>query len=86
MSTNMVRNNPPIMAAMQKNILEHISLMAQEQVELEFADMLQQAQQLNQQKLDQNEELAELRADTSLEKQEIANDARFALEGMKPNR
>jgi phosphoglycolate phosphatase-like HAD superfamily hydrolase len=46
MSTNMVRNNPPIMAAMQKNILEHISLMAQEQVELEFADMLQQAQQL----------------------------------------
>jgi hypothetical protein len=34
------------MAAMQKNILEHISLMAQEQVELEFADMLQQAQQL----------------------------------------
>ena len=34
------------MAAMQKNILEHIfSLMAQEQVELEFADMLQQAQQ-----------------------------------------
>jgi phosphoglycolate phosphatase-like HAD superfamily hydrolase len=46
MSTNMVRNNPPIMAAMQKNILEHISLMAQEQVELEFADVLQQAQQL----------------------------------------
>ena len=46
MSTNMVRNNPPIMAAMQKNILEHISLMAQEQVELEFADVLQQAQQM----------------------------------------
>ena len=46
MSTNMVRNNPPIMAAMQKNILEHISLMAQEQVELEFADVLQQSQQM----------------------------------------
>ena len=46
MSTNMVRNNPPIMAAMQKNILEHISLMAQEQVELEVADVLQQAQQM----------------------------------------
>ena len=46
MSTNMVRNNPPIMAAMQKNILEHISLMAQEQVELEFADVLAQAQQM----------------------------------------
>ena len=46
MSTNMVRNNPPIMAAIQKNILEHISLMAQEQVELEFAEELRQAQML----------------------------------------
>ena len=46
MSTNMVRNNPPVMAAVQKNILEHISLMAQEQVELEFADVLAQSQQL----------------------------------------
>ena len=26
MSTNMVRNNPAIMAAIQKNILEHISI------------------------------------------------------------
>ena len=177
MSTNLVRNNPNVMAAMQKNILEHISLMATEQVQLEFREqMLQlqqlaqqaavnpqaqqqmqemtqgiearkavliaemtgdfmkeekeitsqfdsdpllklksrevdlkamenqrkqeettasqelerakllQAQQLNQQKMEQNEELAELRADTSLEKQEIANDARFALENMKPNR
>ena len=46
MSTNMVRNNPPVMAAIQKNILEHISLMAQEQVELEFKDILEQAKQL----------------------------------------
>ena len=34
MATNMVRNNPPVMAALQKNCLEHISLMAQEQVQL----------------------------------------------------
>jgi len=46
MSTNMVRNNPQIMASIQKNILEHISLMAQEQVELEFAEPLQQMQML----------------------------------------
>jgi len=46
MSTNMVRNNPQIMASIQKNILEHISLMAQEQVELEFAEPLQQMQVL----------------------------------------
>ena len=38
MSTNMVRNNPSIMAAIQKNILEHISIMAQEQVQLEFRE------------------------------------------------
>ena len=177
MSSNFVRNNPSITAALEKNIMEHISLMAQEQVQLEFpnemqmlpqlqqmavqnpqaqqqlqqisqkiearkailiADMtedfmkeekeitsqfdsdpllklksrevdlkameaqrkqeestadqqlerakLLQAQQLNQQKMNQNEELAELRADTSLEKQEIANDARFDLANMKPNR
>ena len=49
MATNLVRNNPPVMAAMHKNILEHISLMAQEQIELEFADMMQQAQVLQQQ-------------------------------------
>ena len=46
MSTNIVRNNPMVMASIQKNILEHISLMAQEQVELEFAEQLQQIQQL----------------------------------------
>jgi len=46
MSTNIVRNNPAVMASIQKNILEHISLMAQEQVELEFAEQLQQVQVL----------------------------------------
>ena len=40
MSTNMVRNNPAVMAAIQKNILEHISLMAQEQVQLEFREQM----------------------------------------------
>ena len=49
MSTNMVRNNPMIMAAIQKNILEHISLMAQEQIQLEFRDQMMQLQTLQQQ-------------------------------------
>jgi hypothetical protein len=40
MSTNIVRNNPAVMGAIQKNILEHISLMAQEQIQLEFRDEL----------------------------------------------
>jgi hypothetical protein len=34
MSLNMVQNNPQVMVAIQKNILEHISFMAQEQVQL----------------------------------------------------
>ena len=177
MSLNLVRNNPPVMASIQKNILEHISLMATEQVQLEYREQMMQMQQLaqqaavnpqaqqqmaemtqgiearkavliaemtgdfmkeekeitsqfdsdpllklksrevdlkamenqrkqeeatakqeldrakllqaqqsDQQKMQQNEDLAELRAETSLEKQEIANDARFELANMKPNR
>jgi len=49
MSTNMVRNNPAIMASIQKNILEHISLMAQEQVQLEFREQMQQMMMMQQQ-------------------------------------
>jgi len=111
MATNMVKNNPMIMGALQKNIFEHISLMAQEQLEVEFREEIQQLMQLQQmaqtnpamaqspeiqqqllslnlaiearkaklisdmtqefkeeEKLDQNEELAKLRANTSIEK------------------
>jgi hypothetical protein len=49
MQTNMVRNNPTVMASLQKNILEHISLMAQEQVQMEFRDEIQQVQMMQQQ-------------------------------------
>ena len=49
MQTNMVRNNPTVMASLQKNILEHISLMAQEQVQMEFRDEIQQIQVMQQQ-------------------------------------
>ena len=48
MSMNMVRNNPPIMAAMEKNILEHISIMAQEQVQVEFPQEFQMLAQMQQ--------------------------------------
>lgn len=181
METNIVRNNPPVMVSIQKNILEHISLMGQEQVEMEFAEQVQQMQVMQQQsqvnpqlqqqaqmeaqqlsmkiearkavliaemteefmkeekritsqfdadpllklksrevdlramendrkqqemkareeleraklvqdqvstdkKLEQNEELADLRADTSIEKQEMANENRLILANMKPKR
>jgi len=46
MQSNMVQNSPSVMAALQKNILERISLMAQEQIQLEFSQELMQAQQM----------------------------------------
>ena len=48
MAMNMAKNNPVIMGALEKNIFEHISLMGQEQLELEFATELQQIAQLQQ--------------------------------------
>ncbi len=48
MQLNMIRNSPVAMAALQKNILEHIALMAQEQVQLEFKDEIIQVQQMQQ--------------------------------------
>ena len=49
MATKTVRNNPIIIAALQKNIMEHIALMAQEQIEMEFKEELMQLQQLQMQ-------------------------------------
>ncbi len=59
MKSNMIQNSPAVMAALQKNILERISLMAQEQIQLEFQQELQQAQQMQQmlQQQPQNQQL-----------------------------
>jgi hypothetical protein len=48
MATNMARNAPVIMASLEKNCFEHISLMAQEQVEVEFQQEMGQLQQMQQ--------------------------------------
>jgi len=48
MSTNIAKNNPVINASLQKNIFEHISLMALEQVEMEFAQEIMQLQAMQQ--------------------------------------
>src|SRR5210317_52532 len=58
MATNMARNNPAVMASLEKNIFEHISLMAQEQVEVEFRNELQQLQQM-QMAMQQNPQMAQ---------------------------
>ncbi len=49
MQLNMVKNNPAVVMSIQKNILEHISIMAQEQVQIEFIQELQQLPMLQQQ-------------------------------------
>ena len=38
MGTTVIRNNPAAMAMLQQNCMEHILLMAQEQVDLEFME------------------------------------------------
>jgi hypothetical protein len=58
MATNIARNNPMVMASLEKNIFEHISLMAQEQVELEYRDEMQQLQQI-QMMMQQNPQMAQ---------------------------
>ena len=58
MATNIARNNPMIMASLEKNIFEHISLMSQEQIEVEFRDELIQLQQM-QQAMQQNPQMAQ---------------------------
>ena len=56
MATNMAKNNPVIMASLEKNIFEHIALMADEQVQLEFKDKIERMQQI-QQDLAQNPQI-----------------------------
>ena len=58
MATNIARNNPMIMASLEKNIFEHISLMSQEHIELEFRDELVQLQQM-QMIVQQNPQMAQ---------------------------
>jgi hypothetical protein len=65
MSTNIVRNNPAVMGAIQKNILEHISLMAQEQVQLEFREQLKQMMMMQQQAATNPQIQAQLQALTN---------------------
>ena len=49
MATNIAKNAPIVTASLEKNIFEHISLMAQEHTQLEFARELQQMKMLQQQ-------------------------------------
>jgi len=49
MGTMVIRNNPQAMGMLQQNCMEHILLMAQEQVDMEFMEEKQRMEQLQQQ-------------------------------------
>jgi len=49
MGTNIAKNAPMVNASLQKNIFEHISIMSQEHVQLEFKNEIQQMQMMGQQ-------------------------------------
>jgi len=66
MATNIARNNPMVTAAMEKNIMEHISLMAQEQIELEFAQEIPKIAQMQQ--LAQQDQRIALQVQSMLQK------------------
>ena len=48
MATGMAKNNPQITSSLEKNIFEHIALMADEQVQMEMRDKLTKIQELQQ--------------------------------------
>ena len=79
-ATNLVRNAPMVMGAVEKNCLEHISLMAQEQIELEFKDELPQLMQM-QRAAQQNPALAQQNPQMQQQMQQLQQkiDARKAV-------
>jgi hypothetical protein len=80
LATNLVRNAPMVMGAVEKNCLEHISLMAQEQIELEFKDELPQLMQM-QRAAQQNPQLAQQNPQMQMQMQQLQQkiDARKAV-------
>ena len=56
LATNLARNAPMVSAAVQKNCMEHISLMGQEQIELEFREELMELAKM-QQMMQQNPQI-----------------------------
>ena len=77
MQLNIVRNNPMALMSLQKNIVEHISLMAQEHVQIEFAEDLQKAKQMQQQLMAQAQNnpqmMMQVQQQVQQQQQQLAN-------------
>jgi len=79
MATNMVKNNPLISSLVFKNVLEHISLMAQEQIQIEFAEDLMKLQQIQMQ-MQQNPQMAQQMAQNpEIQRIQVTIEARKAV-------
>ena len=79
MATNMVKNNPLISSLVFKNVLEHISLMAQEQIQIEFAEDLMKLQQMQMQ-MQQNPQMAQqIAQNPELQRIQVTIEARKAV-------
>jgi len=79
MATNMVKNNPLISSLVFKNVLEHISLMAQEQIQIEFAEDLMKLQQMQMQ-MQQNPQMSQQMAQNpELQRIQVTIEARKAV-------
>ena len=86
--TSMLDSDPLIKLKAQELDLKSMENFRKKQetearVNLDKAKLVQN-RDITEDKLEQNEELAELRADTSIEKQEMANENRLTLARMKP--
>ena len=76
----MAQNNPVIMAALEKNIFEHINLMSDEQVQLEFRDKIARLQELQMQ-MQQNPQMQmELQENPQLQQQMQQEQQQLELE------
>ena len=76
MSTNIAKNAPVVMASLEKNIFEHISLMGQEQVELEFKNEIAQLNQMSQNpQMMQNPQVQNMQQQIEARKAKIIADA-----------
>ena len=80
MASNVARNSPVVMATLEKNIFEHISLMAQEQLEVEFREEIAQLMQIAQQMQQDPQMQQQMQANPQMQQQMQQQQQQLELE------
>jgi hypothetical protein len=80
MSSSMAQNNPLVMTSLEKNIFEHINLMADEQVQLEFKDKIAQVQQIQQQMQQDPQMQQQMQSNPQMQQQMQAQQQQLQIE------